>query len=131
MVDALSCLHLDKATKDNPNDGYYCADLLALNKDNFPPHANLLNYKTIMQHQQEDKDLLATAQRDESYFINDFMAAGQVRKLICCNGKIVEPKTLQIHVVQWYRVQLYHSGKTRTKQTIRQHFTWDSLNKTV
>ena len=50
VADALSRLPLHEATKDNPNIGYYCADLLALSKDNFPPHAHLLNYKTIMRH---------------------------------------------------------------------------------
>ena len=82
VADALSCLPLDKATNDNLNDSNYCADLLALRKDNFPPHVHFLNYKTIMRHQQEDKDLLAAAQRNTSYVVKDFTAAGQVRKLI-------------------------------------------------
>ena len=84
-----------------------------------------------MRYQQEDKDLLATAQRDKSYTVKDFTAAGRVCKLICCNGKIVVPKTLQIHGVQWYHVKLCHPGKTRTEQTIRQHFSWGRLTKTV
>ena len=57
----LSRLPLDKATNDNLNKGYYCADSLALSKDIFSPHAHPLNYKTIMRHQQEDKGLLAAA----------------------------------------------------------------------
>ena len=131
VAKAISCLPLNEATNDNPNDGYYCADLLALSKDNFPLHAHPLNYKTIMQHQQEDNNLLAAAQRNKSYVFKGFTAAGQVCKLIWCIGKIVVPKTLQIHVVQWYHVQLFHPGKTRTEQTIRQHFTLSGLSKTV
>ena len=72
VADALGCLFFDKATKDNLNDGYY-----------FPPHAHLLNYKTIMQRQQEDKDLLPTAQRNTSYAVKDFTAADWACKLIC------------------------------------------------
>ena len=118
MNDDLSHLPLDEATNDNPNHGYYCADLLVLSKDNFPPHAHKLNYKTIMRHQQEDTDLFAAAQRNKSYLVKDFTAAGWVCKLICRNGKIVVPKTLQIHLVQWYHVHLCHPGKTRSEQTI-------------
>ena len=69
-----------------------------------------------MKHQQEDIELLATAQKDNSYVIKDFTSAGRVRKLICLNDKIVIPKTLQKHVVQWYHVQLCHPGETRTEQ---------------
>ena len=131
VADALSCLPLNKLMNDNPNNGYYCADLLVLSKDNFPPHTHLLNYKTIMQHQQEDKDLLATAQRDKLYVVKDFTAAGRVCKLIYLKDKIGVPKTLQKHVVQWYHVQLCHPGETHTGQTIRQHFTWGKLSKIV
>ena len=131
VTNAFSCLPLDETTKDDPNNGYYCADLLALSTEDFPPHAHLLNYKTIMQHQQEDKNLLVAAQRDKSYIIQDFTAAGQVHQLICLNRKMLVPKTLQKIIVQWYHVQLCHPSETLTEQTIHQHFTWGKLSKTV
>ena len=122
VADALSRLPLDATTTDKPNDGYYCADLIVLSKDNFLPHAHPLNYKTIMQNQQEDKNLLAAAQCDKLYVIWDFTAAGQFCKLICLNCNIVVSKTLQKHIVQWYQVKLCHPDEMRTEQTIRQHF---------
>ena len=44
VADALSCLPLDEATSDNQNNGYYCADLLALSKDNLPPQEKTKNF---------------------------------------------------------------------------------------
>ena len=69
VADALSRLHIDNTTNNNPDDGYFCAKLLALNKEDLPPHAHPLNYKTIMRHQQEDKSLLAAAQNDTPYVL--------------------------------------------------------------
>ena len=34
-------------------------------------------------------------------------------------------------MVEWYHNHLCHPGKTRTQQTIRQHFTWKNLRETV
>ena len=45
VADALSCLPLEDTTKNNPNDSFYFADILALSKDNIPSHGHLLNYK--------------------------------------------------------------------------------------
>ena len=59
------------------------------------------------------------------------MAADRVRKLICLNGKIVVPKTLQKHIVQWYHMQLCRPSEMCTEQMIRQHFTWGGLSKTI
>ena len=63
VADALSCLNMDDASNNNQNDGYFCAEMLALNPDDLPLTAHPLNYKTIMSHQQEDKELLAAAKK--------------------------------------------------------------------
>ena len=84
-----------------------------------------------MQHQQEDKSLLAAAQRNKSYAVKNFTTACWVCKLICLHGKTVVPKIVQKQVVQWYHVQLCHPGETRTEQKICQHFTWGRIVKTV
>ena len=84
-----------------------------------------------MKHQQEDKNLLQMAKHNVDYMIKDFTATGCTRELIFLNGKIVIPKTLQKHLVQWYHLHLCHPCETHTEQTIRQHFTWGGLSTTV
>lgn len=51
--------------------------------------------------------------------------------MICQNGKIYIPKTLQKRIVQWYHEQLCHPGENRTELTIRQHFTWTNMKETI
>ena len=84
-----------------------------------------------MKHQQEDSALLTLVRTKEKYEIKDFSHGNKIRKLICLNDKIVVPKTLQKHIVEWYHLQLCHPGMTRTEMTIRQHFTWDGLTTSV
>ena len=84
-----------------------------------------------MQHQKEDKNLLAAAQHNTSYVVEEFTVAGQVCKLICLKGKFVVPKTLEKHILQWYHMQLCRPGETRNQQTICQYFTWGRLSKIV
>ena len=132
VADSLSRLPIiEMPTTQSTQSAYDCAEIYALTKEEFPPHAHPLSYKTIMRHQQEDRDLLNNVRTDKNYVIKDFTAAKRVRKLICLNNKIVVPKTLQKHIVQWYHVQLCHPGMTRTELTIRQHFTWGGLSTTV
>ena len=63
--------------------------------------------------------------------VKQFHGAGKKHSLICLNNKIVIPKQLQRHIVQWYHDTLSHPGETRTELTIAQHFYWKNLRKTV
>ena len=132
VADSLSRLHLRNLKKtDSRSSAYGCAEHFALDENDFPPHAHPLSYSTISKHQQNDADLINTAKKNSAYVLNNFNNADSVCKLICLDGKIVIPKSLQKHLVQWYHTFLCHPGETRTEQTIRQHFTWGGLTKMV
>ena len=51
--------------------------------------------------------------------------------LICKNGKMVIPKSLQQHTVAWYHHYLQHPGNTRLEETLRLLMYWKGLRKTV
>ncbi len=63
--------------------------------------------------------------------MKNFRGGGKTYPLLCHSGKILIPKTLQKRIVEWYHTTLLHPGETRTEATIRQHFTWKGLRKTV
>ena len=66
------------------------------------------------------------------YVLHSFRGGEKTRSLICNkNKKIVVPKVLQERIVQWYHTYLSHPGINRTEMTIRQHFNWKNLDKTV
>ena len=98
--------------------------------DDLPEDALPVTYKTIFKHQQQDKLLLKEA-TTSNYEIKSFHGAGNIRKLITKQDKIVIPSTLQKRLVEWYHNQLCHPGETRTELTISQHFTWKNMRKTV
>ena len=52
---------------------------------------------------------------------------GITRQLICKGTKIVVPKILQKHVIDWYHTVLCHPGINRTNETIVQHLYWPTL----
>ena len=52
---------------------------------------------------------------------------GITTQLICYNGKIVVPKLLQRHVIDWYHTVLCHPGINRTEETIAQHLWWPKM----
>ena len=52
---------------------------------------------------------------------------GITRELICYKNKIVVPKLLQKHVIDWYHTVLCHPGVTQTEETIAQHLWWPAM----
>ena len=89
------------------------------------------NYKTIMQYQQKDQELVKIAQSNKDYSVQYFHGADKKYSLIYRNRKIVIPKQLEKQVVEWYHNALCHPGETRTELSISQHFYWKNLRKTV
>jgi len=100
------------------------------NKD-VPEEAHPTNLKTIMHYQQNDKELIETAKKNNFFSIKQFHGAGKQYSLICFNNRIVIPKQLQKRILQWYHTKLCHPGETSTELTISQNFYWKNLRKTV
>ena len=96
VADSLSRLHLQNLKKtDSRSSSYGCAEHFALDENDFLPYAHPLSYSVIRKHQQNDADLINTAKKDSTYVLKEFQSADGARTLICLNGKIVIPKTLQ------------------------------------
>ena len=74
-----------------------------------------VNYKTIMQYQQNNKPLIETTKLKKDYSIKFFHGADKKDSLICTTHKIVIPKLLEKQVVEWYHNALCHSGETHTE----------------
>jgi Integrase zinc binding domain len=55
------------------------------------------------------------------------MGGGTSRSLKCYNNKIVVPKHLQKHVIDWYHITLCHPGSNGTEATIAQHLFWPKM----
>ena len=93
VADALSRLEIMETpiSKDSAS----MAEHFGLEEDDLPQDAFPLNYKTLMIHQQADKELLERAQDNDGYTLNIFRGGGKERSLIVKQGKIVVPKTLQ------------------------------------
>ena len=109
----------------------YLAECYGL--DDLPDDSYLLNYKLLQKEQQKDEHLLQRAMKESTsaYTVEIFHGGGKTRKLICWNGKIVVPQSLQRHMVEWYHSTLCHPGATRTEMTIKQHFHWKGLSPMV
>ena len=90
-----------------------------------------VNYKTIMQYQQNNKPLIETANLYKDYSIKHFHGANKKCSLNYRKHEIMIPKLLEKQVVEWYHNALCHPGETRTELSIAQHFYWKNLHKTV
>ena len=56
---------------------------------------------------------------------------GTIRQLICVKDKIVDPKLLQKHVIDWYHTLLCHLGISWTEGTIFQHLWWSGMREQI
>jgi len=132
VADALSHLEMTETSPlDLQKDLHYLAECFGLDDDDLSPKTFPLQYKTIARHQGADKELLQKLKTSDAYTIQTFRGGGKSRTLICHNGKIVIPQTLQRRVAEWYHEWLIHPGETRTEQTIRQHLWWNNLRAEV
>jgi hypothetical protein len=105
------------------------ADLFAA--DELPEEIYPLNFKIIHKEQVCDSKLIDYAAKRPDYTLEVFHGGRKSRQLICKNGKIVIPRSLQQRVVDWYHTMLCHPGATRLEDTIRQHFVWSALREDV
>ena len=80
VADALSRLEI----MDQPisKDSASMAEHYGLEEDDLPKDAFPLRYKTLMIHQQTDKELLEKARDNDGYTLNIFCGGGKERSLI-------------------------------------------------
>jgi len=50
---------------------------------------------------------------------------------VCYNDKIVVPKSLHRHVIDWYHTTLCHPGINRTEESIAQHLSWPKMRSQI
>mgnify|MGYP005753024869 CR=1 FL=1 len=130
VADALSRLdlHPTNSTEATAPDETYLSELYAADDEELPQDAFPLTYRNIALEQNKDKQLMKTIQsHTKGYELKVFHGGGKKCPLICFNGKIVMPTTLQRRCVEWYHNILLHPGTNRTEETIRQHFYWKDL----
>ena len=51
--------------------------------------------------------------------------------VLCKNGKLIIPKTLQYKAVAWYHHYLQHPGHTRLEETLKAAMYWPGMRNTV
>ena len=73
-----------------------------------------------------DKCLLKT-QHNEKYNI----LLVENMHVLCKDGKIVIPQSLQNRAVSWYHHYLQHPGSTRLEETLRAVMYWNDMRSTV
>ena len=129
VADALSRLELQAEPMeeafftDELRSELYCYGTETLSKADFP-----LDYKHISQAQLKDKKLLQIRdKKDSPYETQTFMSADKQIPVICYNGKMVIPSSLQKRVIEWYHTYLSHPGINRTEETIGQHLYWPKM----
>ena len=125
VADALSRLPKNtESVLDNSLESYYtimeCQATATLNYDFHP-----ISYAHLAAAQQRDPQIKKELQKDNScYQIKVFHGGGMTRSLVCYKDKIVVPKKLQQHVIDWYHTVLCHPGINRTEESIAQHLFW-------
>jgi hypothetical protein len=98
-----------------------------IKEQNFDAHP--LSFSMLDKAQKLDKTLMKALNLDKSvYRLHSFHGEGKTKDLISYKDKIVGPKKLQRHIVDWYNtVLLCHPGINRTEETIGQHLWWPKM----
>ena len=60
-----------------------------------------------------------------------WVTKNQNTTVLCKNGKLVLPKTLQHKAVPWYHHYLCHPGHIRLEETLRAAMYWKNMQKDV
>ena len=85
-----------------------------------------LTVSEISEEHIKDKDLQqqkVTTKLKETLIENTYV--------LCKEGKMIIPKTLQHHAVAWYHHYLQHPGHTRLEDTLRSAMYWKNIRKDV
>ena len=132
VADALSRLEIDESPTEVCFMEEQHSRLYCYAKDEIGDNVYPLSYEVIGAAQSKDKKLHAKLkEKDSSYYLKTFLAAGKQWKLICYKDKIVIAKQQQIQVVNWYHDYLGHPGINRTEESIGQHLWWPEMRKHI
>ena len=85
-----------------------------------------LTVSEIAEAQKEDESLKALAKSDKYK-----MELVEDVELLCKDGKLVIPKSLQRRAVEWYHHYMQHPGSTRLEETLRGSMYWKGMRQTV
>jgi len=137
VADTLSRLERTDTPFDDSKEAFYAAmDCFAKTKkskdkeEDFAFHP--LSYAHLDEAQRSDSDIKKILKKDNSkYTLQEFHGGGKTRSLVCYNNKIVVPKKLQRHVIDWYHTVLCHPGINRTEESISQHLFWPKMRDQV
>jgi hypothetical protein len=89
-----------------------------------------VNFTLIHKYQHQDQTILNKLNNGQ-YHLQAFVGGELSIELISYQNKIVVPRKLQSHMIQWYHEYLLHPGLNRTEETIRQHFYWSGMRKQI
>ena len=99
-----------------------CSNWYCYAKEEMTYDSHPLSFQQLDKAQKADKDLMKIMKMDKTlYHLHSFHGGGITRELICFKGKIVVPKLLQKHMIDWYHTVLCHLGINQTEETIAQH----------
>ena len=128
----LAKLPKDDTPLDDTKEAYYATmDCYAREKAPRIDH-HPVSYEKLDEAQQADPDLKKELKKDTcKYHIKDFHGGGKIRSLVCYKDKIVVPKPMQRHVIDWYHTTLCHPGINRTEETIAQHLFWPKMRSQI
>ena len=84
-----------------------------------------LTVRDIAQAQHVDKDLKLyfTSDKPSTYHLQIY----ENTEVVCNDGKILIPKSLQKRAVMWYHHYLQHPGHTRLEETLKAAMYWKSM----
>jgi hypothetical protein len=101
----------------------FCYDI---EEQNFEAHP--LSFSILDKAHKLDKALMKALNLDKSlYHLHSFHGEGKTKELISYKEKMMVPKKLQRHIVDWYHTVLCHPGINRTEETIGQHLWWPKM----
>jgi RNase H-like domain found in reverse transcriptase/Integrase zinc binding domain len=132
VADALSCLPQTSTSYEDSQESFYvlveCHEYKSNNKNADTYDFHPLSYEYLELAQKRDpmlkKELLNNTNK---YKLKDFHGGRKIRSLMCYSDKILVPKHLQQHVIDWYHITLCHPGINRTEETISQHLFWPKM----
>jgi hypothetical protein len=107
VADALSRLDID-----DDLEIFNITECFGFDEDNLPPSSFPVCYRDIAKKQQADPAIQHKLAIHKDYSKATFCGGDKVHNLICHNGEIALPPSLQQRTVNWYHKTLCHPGET-------------------